>query len=263
MKKTEPAARVCRYQSFTDDFVESRNQDMALPPDYVWIKTGFFHRLWSGFLYGLAVAFAYIYGGLCLGLRVERHADLRRFRDTGVVVYGNHTQPLGDVFFPARVCLPKRIYTLAAPANLGIPVIGKILPALGALPIPSGVHAMSGFLAAVNRRLEERKCVVVYPEAHVWPWYTEIRPFPTSAFSFPIDANVPCFCATSTYHRRKRGGKPRMTIHLDGPFYPDESLPRPARKARLRDEIHACMTERSKLSDCRYIEYLPADSPEA
>lgn len=257
--RREKEKQVCYYRSFTDDFVTSQDQDFTLPEDYVWIHTGFFYRLWSAFLYAVATVFAFFYGKLALGLKIVRNADLRKLQDTGIVLYGNHTQPMGDVFTPILLCRPKRGYTLASPANLGIPVIGKILPPLGALPLAEDVHGMSRLLAAVRTRLEQKAAVIVFPEAHVWPWYTEIRPFPASAFSFPVDANVPAFCATATYRRRRHGKKPRLTVYLDGPFYPDESLPKIKRKAALRDAVHAQMAERSKLSDCRYIEYLPAE----
>lgn len=257
--RKEKEKQVFYYHSFTDDFVLSQNQDFALPEDYVWVKTGFFYRLWSAFLYAVATVFAFFYGKLALGLKIVRNADLRKFKDTGVVLYGNHTQPMGDVFTPILLCRPKRGYTIASTANLGIPVIGKILPPLGALPLADDVHGMSRLLAAVRTRLEQKATVIVFPEAHVWPWYTEIRPFPASAFSFPVDANVPAFCATATYQRRRHRKKPRLIVYLDGPFYPDEALPKIKRKAALRDAVHAQMVERSKLSDCRYIEYLPAE----
>ena len=44
-------------------------------------------------------------------------------------------------------------------------------------------------------------------------------------------------------------------IYLDGPFYPDTSVPPRERAQELRDRIHAAMLERSKLSDYEYIHY--------
>ena len=36
------------YQSFTQDFVESKNQNYTLPEDYRWIRTDFRSRCLSG-----------------------------------------------------------------------------------------------------------------------------------------------------------------------------------------------------------------------
>ena len=51
-------------------------------------------------------------------------------------MYSNHTLQYGDVFNPFIVNFPRRSYILCSPSNLGIPIIGKILPIAGALPIP-------------------------------------------------------------------------------------------------------------------------------
>lgn len=177
----------------------------------------------------------------------------------GMVVYANHTQMIGDVFTPILVCRPKRGYTIVSPANLGLPVIGKILPDLGALPIPGDFRHMKQFTKAVQERLAQGGCVFVYPEAHVWPYCTYIRPYPDTAFSYAVENHVPAFCMTTTYQKRKHGKTPRQTVYLDGPFYADETLSRHEQRKKLHDEVYACMLERSKESNFEYIIYRPAE----
>ena len=58
---------------------------------------------------------------------------------------------------------------------------------------------------AIKKRIEQKKCVVIYPEAHVWEYYTKIRPFPSTSFKFPVNCDVPAFCMTTTYYKRKFG----------------------------------------------------------
>jgi hypothetical protein len=48
-----------------------------------------------------------------------------------------------------------------------------------------------------------------------------------------------------------------VITYLDGPFYPDKSLPIKERAQKLCDELYTKMIERSKESDCEYIRYLP------
>ena len=43
---------------------------------------------------------------------------------------------------------------------------------------------------------------------------------------------------------------------LDGPFWPDDSLKKKERQQHLRDQVYACMTERSKNSTYDYIRYV-------
>lgn len=213
------------------------------------------YRMISKCLYLLATLFAIPYCRFWLHVKIENRSILRHCTKTGCFLYGNHTQPMGDVFIPVSALALKRIYVAVSPANLGIPVLGPLLPMLGALPLPDGVTGMKKFIEAIHLRIIERRCVVFYPEAHVWPWYTGIRPFPPASFGFPVECCVPSFCMTTTYQKRKYGEKPGITVYLDGPFYPDSSLPKRKQKEQLRDEIYGCMVRRSQNSTYQYVYY--------
>lgn len=241
------------YKSFEDDFVTSARQQYRLSEDYEWVRSGFFHRIACALVYALALVFANVYCRLFLHVRIKGAGRLRREKN-GAFVFGNHTQTIGDVFSPALACFPRRIYTLASPANLGIPVLGRILPYLGALPLAHSVSGMKKLNRAIGQRLSEGACIVVYPEAHVWDYCTFIRPFPATSFKLPLTFSRPVYSMTATYQKRPFSKKPRITIYIDGPFAADSA-------AALCSAVHECMTERSQLSDCRYIEYLPEKSP--
>ena len=85
---------------------------------------------------------------------------------------------------------------------------------------------------------------------------TGIRDFPATSMKYPVELDVPSFTLTTTYHRRRFGRKPRTVTYLDGPFYPDHSLPPRARAQTLRDEIYKTMVRRSQESDYEYIRYV-------
>lgn len=248
--------KVYEYQNFNDDFFDD-GKPHELPRDYRWIKTDFLSRLKSALVYSLAIIFGTVYCRVFLHMRIKNAKVLRKCR-TGFFLYGNHTQPVGDVFIPALSCLPKRIYTVVSPANFDIPFIGKILFPLGALPIPNSLKGMKEFKAALNRRVEEGHPVIIYPEAHVWPYYTEIRPFSSVSFKYPEKYGVPAFCMTTTYQKRKFGSKPKITVYINGPF---EGLGETSKEKaeNLRQTVYDCMCENSKMSDFKYIKYKPID----
>ena len=246
------------YESLTQDFEKTKNQDIKLGDDYKFIKTGFFDRFLSAVIYGAAVILSYPYCRFFLHIKFEGRKKLKDFKNTGYFLFANHTQPVGDVFTPAHALFPKRIYTIVSTANYGIPVIGKILPYLGALPVIESVKGLKNLTQSIKTRLSENKCIVIYPEAHVWEYYTGIRPMPESAFTFPLRCAKPSYAMTVTYKKRRIGKKPAAVVHLDGPFYPDESLPPRRRAAALRDTVYAAMLERSRESDTEYIRYEPA-----
>lgn len=243
------------YQSHEDDFVESKNQSMRLPADYVWIHNSLSYRIASQCLYWVVSSVAALYCRFGLHVAFENRAVLRQCRRSGCFLYANHTQPIGDALIPIRALSSKRCYIVAAPANLGIPVLGRLLPMLGALPIPDSVAGKRELHKAIRRRIHERRSVVIYPEAHVWPWYTGIRPYPATAFCYPVDCKAPAFCITTTYRERSPGKKPRLVIYADGPFYPDPALSKKGQKEKLRNEIYACMERRSQSNTCEYIRY--------
>ena len=251
------------YKTFEDDFVASSDQDYTLPDDYVWVRDSKGGRLARAVLYAVGYLFALLYGKFRLHLKIVRAVDLADYRDTGAIIYGNHTQPIGDAFIPGPVCAPKRFYTICGPANLGIPVLGRLLPWMGALPIPESISKMGDFLGAVQQRLKEKNCIIIYPEGHVWPYCTQIRPYPATAFDYAIKNDVPAFCMTITYQARRFSSRPKTTVYLDWPFYADKSLSKPAQKKKLRDEIYACMQRRSAESTYEYIEYRPAQEANA
>ncbi|MCD8326950.1 MAG: 1-acyl-sn-glycerol-3-phosphate acyltransferase [Lachnospiraceae bacterium] len=244
------------YREYTDDFVESRQQDETLPEDFVWLHENIFYRAAAAVLYGIAVIFSFFYSYFGLHIRVVGREKLKRCKGQGIFLYGNHTQPMGDAFAPAMYIFPKRLYTVAGAANLGIPVLGKVLPMLGALIVPQSVAQMRSFLNAMKYHLEHGRCIIVYPEAHVWPYCGFVRPFPETSFRYPVQFGAPAYCMTTTYQKWRRGQKPRITTYIDGPFYPDQEMRKKEAQRKLHDEIAQCMRERSKASTYEYIRYV-------
>ncbi|MCC8067773.1 MAG: hypothetical protein LIO94_11855, partial [Clostridiales bacterium] len=243
------------YENYSDDFVKSTRQDETLPDDYRWIHKNIVYRLISAGLYCVALIFALFYCRLVLHIRVKNRKVLKKARKTGCFLYGNHTQPMGDVFGPALYCFPMRMSAIASPSNMGIPVIGKILPMLGGLFIPDSMGQMKKFMEAVRYHVEKKRCIVIYPEAHVWPWCTFIRPYQATAFRFPVLYDVPAFCMTTTYQQRKHGRKPKIVVYIDGPFFAEPGKNKREQQMKLHDRIYACMESSSQESTCDYFRY--------
>ena len=245
--------KVRYYNSFADDFEQSSNQNFQLPDNYKWVRTDIISKLLSGFIYGLAVVFGGIYCRCFLHMKIKGSKNVKGIKG-GFFIYGNHTQPVGDVFIPALCVLPKRIYTVVSTANYGIPVIGKLLPFLGALPIVNSINGVKKLNNAMEYRLEKGHPIVIYPEAHVWEYYTEIRPFPDTSFRFPVKFDKPSFAMTATYKKSKLFKRPIMEVFLDGPFYPEGNTAK-EKAIDLHQKIFNSLKQRSRNSNYNYIEY--------
>ena len=240
------------YDHVSDDIIQSANQTYQLPPDYQWHRG----RLATSFSNVFQLIIRWLAKSICrygLHITVRNTRCLAPYRHQGVYLYGNHTQPTGDVFLPFM--LSKHPTIIVAPANLGIPVIGQWLPAAGALPIPSELHQLQQFTTGVYEAVDQGRAVMIYPEAHVWPYTTMIRPFPATAFHYPVAHPAPVFCVTTTYQRSRWHRKPRVTVYVDGPFFPDSHLTAKQQQRHLHQQVTDCMHHRSQASTYDYVHY--------
>lgn len=241
------------YTSEQEDIVEARDQHFQLAPSYRWVHTSSFYDLSSKVLYKAFKVWAYFFIKFGLSTTILNKEILPK-ENQGYFLYMNHTQEFGDPFLPSQIVYPKRSYIVASPSNLSIPILGRLLPMLGALPIPDTLEQMRQFKKAIAQRIQEKESVVIFPEAHVWPYYTKIRAFPDTSFQFPIDAHAPSYIAVVTYQKGKKK-KPKRVVYIDGPFDPDDSLNRRAKRKKLADEVYHAMQRLAEKSDYEYIHY--------
>ena len=215
-------------------------------------------KKWTHFFWYRMVAtpVAFAYTKLVFHHQIIGKDVLRPFCGTGYFMYGNHTQDIGDAFFPNMLNVPQENYMIVHPNNVSMPYLGRITPSLGALPLPDDRVAYRNFLNAIERRITEGHTVVIYPEAHIWPYYTKIRPFTDVSFTYPIKWNKPVFCFTNTYQKRAKSAKPKVVTYIDGPFWPDTTLPSNKRKQALRDQVYECMCRRAQNSTVEQIRYI-------
>ena len=240
-----------------DEFSLAEITPKYIGGDYVYGHTSLFKRFTHFFWYRImAMPIAFFYTKLALYHRIVGAEVLRPYRKTGYFLYGNHTHDIGDAFMPNMIEKRKDKYMIVHPNNVSMPYLGRITPSLGAIPLPDDLAAHRHFNEIIERRIREGHAIVIYPEAHIWPFYTGIRPFPDTSFAYPIKLGVPAFCFTNTYQRRGKSKRPRVVTYIDGPFFEDTSLPPRARRKDLRDRIHATMVRRAENSNMTVIRYV-------
>lgn len=250
--------KVIYYEDeLNDEFSLAQITPITIDKNYVYDHGTAWKRFTRFFWYRIvATPIAYVYAKLTFHHKVIGREKLVAHKDTGYFLYGNHTQDIGDAVIPNLLHISKESYVIVHPNNVSIPVIGRIVPSLGGIPLPDDMDAYRNFLRVIDKRIEQGAKVVIYPEAHIWPFYTGIRPFPDTSFHYPVRCGVPAFCFTNTYQKRRFSKKPRIVTYIDGPFYPAEDVPQRQRKRELRDRIYACMCERARLSDVEWIKYI-------
>ena len=240
-----------------DEFSIAEIKPKPIDGNYVYIHNSAVKKITHFFWYRIvANPIAFFYTKISFHHKIVNKKILKPYRKSGYFMYGNHTQDIADACIPSMINNPKDTYVIVHANNVSMPYLGRVTPSMGALPLPDGMDAYGNFLRAIETRINEGRAVVIYPEAHIWPYYTRIRPFSDTSFHYPIKYKTPAFCFTNTYQKRKIGKKPKIVTYVDGPFFPDDKLPLRDRKKELRNRIYECMTERAKLSTVEQIKYI-------
>lgn len=246
-----------------DEFSTAQITPRRIDGNYRYIRDGFLGRLAHILAYRvLAEPLGFLGMKLIYHHKIVNRRVLKQAGGQGYFLYGNHTNAGADPFVPSYVAFPKAPYVVVHPNNVSMPIVGPVMHYLGALPLPDDKEAMRHFTEAMKLRIAQHKPVVIYPEAHIWPYYTDIRPFKDTSFHYPISLGVPVFCFTNTYQKKRLGFGPRMVTYVDGPFYPrtckEDGSPMKPREQRqeLRDRVLETMRRRAQNNTVCKVKYI-------
>lgn len=246
-----------------DEFSSAEIVAKKIDGAYSYERSGAGAALLKLFFYRIiAIPTAFIYLKIRHGHRIARtegRRALKSLKKQGCFIYGNHTQTIGDALIPTFINRLRDTYVIVHPNNVSMKVLGRITPYMGAIPLPDDMAATRNFSAVIKKRIEQKKNIFIYPEAHIWPYYIGIRNFGEEAFIYPVKYGTPVFCFTNTYQKRGIFSRPRIVSYIDGPFYPDLSLAPRERRKKLRDGVISAMKSRAALSSVEWIEYRPRE----
>lgn len=204
----------------------------------------------------LSIPIKYLYSKIKFRTKYIGKEKLKPYKKQGYFIYGNHTQAFADTFLISNSVYPKINYLIVNPENVSMKFLGNFVQMLGAIPIPNNIKGMKNFLEAVEKRIKQGHSITIFPEAHIWPYYTKIRPFKSVSFKYPVQLKTPSFCVTNTYQSYgKNNDKVKIVSYIDGPFFPDEGLTLKEQQENLRNKIYNQMVERSKNSNIEVIKY--------
>ncbi len=252
------AKRVIYYENTEEEHSDTEFKvKKPIDKNYKYLNNNIFYKFFAFIFYRLIAApIAFVYCKLIKRIKFENKKVLSQCKGQGYFVYGNHTNQFSDVFSPNMINWPKKTYVIVNAENVNLPVLGGVTKMLGAIPIPTKLDGTRQFMNAVEKRILQGHPVMIYPEAHIWPYYTDIRPFSSISFRYPVKFQEPSYCFTTTYQQGKSKKKPKIVIYVDGPFYPNTKLNEKEQQELLRNEIYACMKERSKNSNFECIQYI-------
>lgn len=240
---------------FAEDNITPRTIDGSYRYERSAVSCFFWYRV-------IAIPLAFLYMKLRFHHKIVNKQALKQAKGQACFMYGNHTHFLADALIPTMVNMPKAVSVIVHPNNVSMPVLGRITPCLGALPLPDDKEAAKNFLRAIEGRAAKKHCIMIYPEAHIWPYYTDIRPFADTSFRYPIRYGAPVFCLTNTYQKRRHSAKPRIVTYIDGPFFPEPGISAKEQRKKLRDAAYETMKERAKNNEVVWVRYEKAEGNE-
>lgn len=255
MKQTMP--EVYYYTDpLHDEFSGITKKTITVDKNFKYISRNPLWRLVSFFIYRVIITpWAYLHCKCKFKYKIVNRQAFKQHKHDGYFVYSNHTLMGGDAFFPSITNAPRKPYIVVNADNVSTKGTKNFIMMLGAIPIPTKLNGMPKFISTIKTHWAHKHPIYIYPEAHLWPYYTGIRPFEATSFKYPAELDSPVYASTTTFQKPKRGRVPKVTIYIDGPFYPDPNLSVKENQQKLRNEVYQAMVERSKNSTYEVIRY--------
>ncbi len=241
-----------------DDFAGLNIKLRPLGENYQYMRTGLLFKIFEFlFYYCVMIPVVYMLQKVYCHQKFANRKVLKRAKKDGCFIVSNHTQVQSDSYIGPLATYPKKCFIISHPHVLSVRGLRLGMQAYGVIPLGSNLKEKKQFLRCVETRIKQGNAVIVYPEAHVWPYYTKIRPFDDQPFRYLSGLKKPMFVLTNCYQTRRFFKRPQIVTYADGPFYPSpDSNPAEAAK-ELRNIAYETMCNRVREhSTCEYIKYV-------
>lgn len=242
-----------------DDFSGTNIKTKKIDKNYKYIHKNFLWRFFAAITYFFVWPIIYFIEVVVLGVRFKNKKAVRKIKG-GCFLYGNHTA-FFDAYTPAILSGRKFNKLITHPDVISIKGIKTFVQWLGAVPVASDLATTRNMVKAIEYFNKKRNNITIYPEAHIWPYYTGVRPFKSSSFLYPVKFNSPVIAFFTAYSKPtglfKKLKKANITIYVSEPFYPDLTKPIKVAQQGLRDKVYNFMCEMSsKYSNYEVIKYV-------
>ncbi len=242
-----------------DDFAGTKITRVKVDANFNYIRKNIIWRLISFVLYYvIAFPLVWFFERVILRVKFVNKSALKPYRNKCSFFYGNHTGYI-DAYTPNLLSSPRRNSIIVSPDAVSIKFLRNIVQMLGAIPLPTDISGMRKFSEAVEY-YHKTNNITVYPEAHIWPYYTGVRHFSDASFAYPIKDGSPVFAFFTAYTRPKGFlsfcRKANVTVYISDAIFPDEGLSGRDARRNLRDKVYNFMLDKSKHSDYEVVKYV-------
>ncbi len=261
-KVREPKRVIYYSDAESEDYAGTNIDTKTIGADFPFAPCGV---IWKGLsfiaYYVIAIPLVFFYCYVVCGFRVKNRKAIRKLRKGGFFLFANHSH-FTDAFLAPIVSFPKRAYVIVGPDTVSIKGLRNFVQMVGAIPIPQGLKGMASFLDAIRLRAEQKNCISVFPEAHIWNYCTFLRPMKSGSFRYPIHLGLPSVAVAVTYQQRKLPfiKQPKRTVFISDPFYPDDTLSAKEAQHKLQNEVETFLNDKLETySVYKYFDYRKAE----
>ncbi len=236
-----------------DDFNQTISSRPEVPKDYHY---GSRCKFLSWILYYLIAK--PILGLYCFfhGIKVVGRKNLKRLKGEGAFIYANHVALSDAIKYQAYVVPSKRVNIIGYSDTLSLKIVGKLVRGLGYIPIPHDLHNMKKMEDYIKQCIKKKQYILIFPEAHIWPYYTKIRNFKSVSFHYPASMQAPIIPMVTVW-RGNGKRKPKQTIVIGKPIKPFKGESLKVNKEYLHEQCLLAMKAISeKYSQPEYIKYI-------
>ncbi len=255
--------RIIYYKDeLNDDFSGLDIEARPLGEKYQYIRTDWLFRIFEVvFYYAVMIPVVFMLQKIVSHQNFANRKVMKQAKKEGCFIISNHTQVQNDSYIGPLATFPKKCFIISNPDVLSVKGLRLGMQAYGVIPLGSNIEQKKSFLRCVAKRIADGNAVIVYPEAHVWPFYTGVRPFDDQAFWYLAKTEKPMFVLTNCYQKRRFFKRPKIVTYADGPFYAEANLSKKQAAKQLRDIAYETLCKRTKEhSTYEYIKYVKEET---
>lgn len=243
-----------------DDFAGTNINQKVIDKKYKYIHKNKCYLFFEFIIFYIIVfPIIWLHEKILYGAKYINKRALRKFKSESIFLYGNHVGSF-DGFTSSIISGKKRNRIISNPDAVSIKGLGWLMPMLGVIPLPSDTSAAKNYMRALKHHIDKKENITIFPEAHIWPYYTKIRPFNEQSFIYPVQYNKPVIAFCTTFHKTKGIArifrKVNIRVYISDPIYPNASLSRNEAKKYLKDKVYSFMVSSSKNNTYEHIIYI-------
>ena len=223
----------------------------TLDKNFKYYRHDFFYNLGRLFIELIILIAGIPFVFFKFGLKVygkKNRKILKKNMKKGVITIANHIYD--EDYVTIRVALAPRMGYISMWKNNHLRRIGWMIRLAGSIPVPKeDSSATLSMMRGVDKCLQDGHWFHIYPEASMFYYYQDVRPFVDGAFVFAVRNNKPVFPMAFSYRPAKglyrlwKKDKPLINLSFGEPLYPNNDLPMRERITDLNNRCHAAVKQ--------------------